>query len=250
MNSPENEAWFNSINTSYNKEVLKLIAELNGQNIPPGTYTVQSPDMNDIFKKQSMEKQLEELLVKPEWQEYFMNMLVEHLEQPIKINEPAILKEHIPMELYYLVGDKQMNQYKEISQYFNGTEQPEKFYDLLKKHIKPASSDKEIFDSKRHSFCEGAFSEKDVWWHPKGSPRILASQMLTKHLFSSVEYIYNRCMPLSYRTKLAGDLTVDTRLEMKHIFKCMFYQIGLRDDLTEEQLEKLTIMAKNVRLYL
>lgn len=76
--------------------------------------------------------------------------------------------------------------------------------------------------------------------------------MKTKHLFHTIEYIYNRCVPLQYRTQITKNtgLTIDSRLEVKHTLKCMFYQIGLRDDLTEEQLDKLTLMAKNVRLYL
>lgn len=115
----------------------------------------------DFWKKESMEKQLEELLAKPEWQEHFMNMLVEHLEQPIKINEPAKLSEYIPMEVQYLNMDD-ISDFQLVIKYFN--QQPDKFYDILKKHIKtaPKETDKPLFDSKKSIFAPNHFSEHDV----------------------------------------------------------------------------------------
>lgn len=207
------------------------------------------PHPPDIFRKQSMEKQLEELLAKPEWQEHFLNMLVEHLEQPIKINEPAKISEYIPMGVKAL-SLMDISNFQDVIKYFS--QQPDKFYDILKKHIKtaPKETDKPIFDSFIHPWVTGKFSEQDVVWNSIENKQ-KASEIPTKHLFYCIRLCYNKTCPREYRVDYEGsDLTFDSRPEVRHTLKCMFYQIGLRDDLTEEQLDKLTLMAKNVRLYL
>lgn len=228
---------------------MEQITKIFGDNIPPGTYTITSPDMNDIFKKQSMEKQLEELLAKPEWQEHFMAMLVDWIEQPeVYINEMP--KYNFKSNEYNNLLVLDVQKFNEVTQFFT----PDKFYDILKKHIKtiPKETDKPIFNPKMDLYKEGKYSEHDVIWNTKEEGASKASTISTRHLFYIVRMCYNRLVNKSLRiddTEIKL-LKPYTGADGRHVLKCMFYQIGLRDDLTEEQLDKLTLMAKNVRLYL
>lgn len=202
----------------------------------------------DIFKKNAMESHLEVLLAKPEWKDYLMDLLVDQMDNSNKINDLPNTVYNLPDKV--LIADAYS--YQEIILFFK----PEQFYDLLKKHIKPTESEnKPIFDSKMLTFQEGKFSEKDVIWNTKEKGKQKASEIPTKYLFFCIRMCYNTQVKSELRIDFGPPKNEQKNLwqaspAIKHTLKCMFYQIGLRDDLTEEQFEKLTLMAKNVRLYL
>ena len=92
--------------------------------------------------------------------------------------------------------------------------------------------------------------ETDMWWHPKGKPKVLASEMETRHLFFALRMLYNQAVPLKYRIgtddKDKRKVTVRNHDNL-HAIKVLFYQIGLRDNITDEQFENLKYMAKVLR---
>lgn len=95
--------------------------------------------------------------------------------------------------------------------------------------------------------------EKDMYWFPKEGGRLLASQMETRHLFFALRYLFNKAVPQGYRidveTTQAKSVSVRDG-ECLHAIKILFYQIGLRDNISEDHLVKLTYMARVCREHL
>lgn len=95
----------------------------------------------------------------------------------------------------------------------------------------------------------------DMWWHPKGKPKILASQMETPHLFFALRLLYNQAMPPKYRIdyEMNGtktDVLMDQSTETKEKIRILFHIINQREDILFIHFDKLRIMADNVRKYL
>jgi hypothetical protein len=95
--------------------------------------------------------------------------------------------------------------------------------------------------------------EKDMHWHPKDGRKLLASQMETRHLFFSLRQLFNKVVPPKFRIDAGGGSDVKVSVadnETKHAIKILFYQIGKRDNISEDHLQKLKYMAKIVREHL
>lgn len=106
---------------------------------------------------------------------------------------------------------------------------------------------KEIWNKK---IKEEKEKELDAWWVTADGKKLKVSDMQTSHLFNSLRLVYNKLVEPKHRidVKDAKNFTATFPNEdSKHILKAMFYQIGLRENITESQLTKLVFMAEVVR---
>lgn len=89
----------------------------------------------------------------------------------------------------------------------------------------------------------------DMWWHPKGGKKVLASQMSTSHLFFSLRLLFNKIVPEEFRIDVKGNAQANVQgdLQIKHAIKVLFHQLAKRDDLTDEQFVKMRYMASILR---
>jgi len=94
-------------------------------------------------------------------------------------------------------------------------------------------------------------AEENGWWQPATGKKIKISEMKTSHLFNSLRWVFNSLVPANLR--IDGNAAIfkiptDQYFEKgKRILKIMFFQIGKRDNLTDEQFKKLKQMAITVR---
>jgi hypothetical protein len=93
----------------------------------------------------------------------------------------------------------------------------------------------------------------DMHWHPKGKEKMLASQMETRHLFFSLRLLFNKAVPSEFRIDVdeSQGMTVQVKdNETLHAIKVLFHQIGKRDNISDDHLEKLKYMARICRQHL
>lgn len=90
----------------------------------------------------------------------------------------------------------------------------------------------------------------DAYWKSSKGEKMMISDMKTSHLFNSLRLVFNQLVPSQFRidVKDAKNFTATFQKdEGRLILKAMFHQIGLRDNLTDAQFDKLQIMANVVR---
>jgi len=92
--------------------------------------------------------------------------------------------------------------------------------------------------------------ELDAYWTTNKGEKLKISDMKTLHLFNSLRLVYNKLVPPNYRIDVKDASNFNATFpseEGKYILQVMFYQIGKRENLTDEQFDKLQAMASVVR---
>lgn len=93
------------------------------------------------------------------------------------------------------------------------------------------------------------YDENDMWWRPKEGPQILASKMVTNHLFHALRYVYNTLVDGEFQVPIYNHLIPKIGNNPKQLknLRILFKLIGQRDDIVETHLEQLSFMAMVTR---
>jgi hypothetical protein len=167
--------------------------------------------MNDPFEKEIGIQQLDILLKDTSFKPILENLLLAKFEaesEEGKLNSLPLI--HLP--------------YPRISSIINKIGE-ERFFQILKCKI---GDGKPLYDSSRDFFIQGQFSERDAIWNTNDSRQLKISEMPSKHLYNSLKLICSK-----HKNSPV----------IRHYIKCMFYQIQLREDLTEEQMTNILNLA-------